>query len=143
MGDAYADDFFKEFEEQAGKGLNRRDNTVTWSCWGHENFGYINGGKKEFGNEQFILIKKLSGLSIKGKSIDLHMHINYSEENYLEASSMKGMFRLQVGGSPVMGTTDTTIQFVLLYVNVDPWSAKLKGITTFTVVGTCRKLDIP
>ena len=42
-----------------------------------------------------------------------------------------------------MGTTDTTIQFVLLYVNVDPWSAKLKGITTFTVVGTCKKLDIP
>ena len=64
-------------------------------------------------------------------------------ENYLEASSMKGMFRLQVGGSPVMGTTDTTIQFVLLYVNVDPWSEKLKGITTFTVVGTCKKLDIP
>ena len=45
-GDAYADGFFKEFEEQAGKGLNRRDNTVTWSCWGHETFGYINGGKK-------------------------------------------------------------------------------------------------
>ncbi len=89
------------------------------------------------------MIKKLAGLSIKGKSTDLHMHINYSEENYLEASSKKGMLRLQVGGSPVMGSTDTTTQFVLLYVNVDPWSEKLKGITTFTIVGTCKKLDIP
>ena len=77
--------------------------------------------------------------------LDLSEILEYanSEENYLEASSTKGMLRLQVGGSPVMGSTDTTTQFVLLYVNVDPWSEKLKGITTFTIVGTCRKLDIP
>ena len=89
------------------------------------------------------ITKKFHSLSIKVLDAELHMSIKYSEENYLEASSMKGTLRLQVGGSPIMGSTDTTTQFVFLYVDVDPLSEKLKGITTYTAVGTCKKIDTP
>jgi len=140
VGDAYGS-IFDVFGKKRGEGLSDKDRMVTWACRSHANFGFHDGEKKHFRPEYFTATKRGRVTISDNKTIggDV-LKINHTNPNSLEASNKKVMFRLQIGGSPVMQSKDPTIKFVYVYAKIAPWSEGLQDISVITMIGTCDEV---
>ena len=140
VGDVYGATF-DVFGKKRGTGLRDQDGTVTWSCRSHANFGFHDGERKHFKPEHFTATKRglvtISDNEIIGGDV---LRIDHTNPNSLEASNKKVMFKLQVGGSPIMRSEDPTIKFVYVYSKIAPWSEGLQDISVITMIGTCDEV---